>query len=106
MKSAFHILFALYFAFLAVVPCGDKEDCNDLKKSELCQTSHEHDEENHEDESCTPFCTCSCCAALFLLADVSNHVKQVAEINSIYTIHKASPETGAILPIWQPPKIS
>ncbi len=106
LKRTLHIFFAIYFAMLAITPCGDKTDCNDLKKSDICQSSHEHDQESHEDEDCTPLCTCSCCAALFVIKESPSCKGEGAEINTIYTFHDIAPEAGVVIPIWQPPKIS
>lgn len=96
----------IYFVTLVAVPCGDKDDCNDLKKSELCQTEHnEHNDEDHEDEACTPFCVCSCCAAHFVTHDFQAPATLSGFINSVYTFHKDAEPCSAIIPIWQPPKL-
>jgi hypothetical protein len=91
----------IYFFALAVAPCGDAKDCSDLKKSEMCQ-----DDSEHKDETCTPFCVCSCCAAHFLLADQEPNLVLLAEINTAYPAYEVSQTSEAILPIWQPPKLS
>lgn len=96
----------IYFIALAVVPCGDKDDCNDIKQSELCQTQHQHhNDQDHEDESCTPFCVCSCCATHFVLHEFQPNIGTVATINTIHTILKDAETCSAIIPIWQPPQL-
>jgi len=107
LKRALYILFTVYFVALIFAPCGDKDDCNDNKKSELCQTEHnEHNNESHEDEGCTPFCVCSCCAAHFVPTDLQPSIGQVTTINTIHTILKDAETSSAIIPIWQPPRIA
>ncbi len=103
MKKVFCILFSVYFVSLLVIPCGDKEDCNEFKQTETSQTSHH---EEHSDETCTPFCVCSCCAAHFLIRDLSPALNHLAVVKSIYTVHKEAEVTGVIIPIWQPPKLA
>jgi len=90
----------IYFIALAAAPCGEIDNCNELKKSEMSQ-----DDSKHDDETCTPFCVCSCCAAHFLLADQEPIPVLLAEINTVYPAYEVSKISGAILPIWQPPKI-
>ena len=87
---------------LAVMPCGDKEDCNEVKHEQTSQTDHK----NHSDEVCTPFCVCSCCATHFLIKDFQPSLNQVAEINTVYTVHKEAATSSAICSIWQPPQLS
>lgn len=84
------------------MPCGDKDDCNEVNHA---QTAQAQDHE-HQDEACTPFCVCSCCAAHFLIKDFQTGIDQVAVINTIYTVLPESKITSAIIPIWQPPKLA
>ena len=85
------------------MPCGDKENCNEVNPSAVAQTTNH---EQHTDETCTPFCSCACCAAHFLIKDIQHPLNQVAEINTVYTVHKESKTSAAIIPIWQPPKLA
>lgn len=101
MKKAFYILFCIYFLSLAVMPCGDKEDCNELIHEQTSQNTGDH-----QDEVCTPFCACSCCATQFVVKSFQSVHTQIAEINTIYTVHPESKPSTAVIPIWQPPKIS
>ena len=103
MKKTLYILFAVYFISLVAIPCGDKENCNELKQTQTSQSDHK---ENHSDEGCTPFCVCSCCATHFLINDFQPTLNVVAVINTVYTVHKESKTSAAIIPIWQPPKLA
>lgn len=103
MKKAFHILFCIYFIALVIVPCGDKDDCNEINHSEISQTT---DHQEHSGELCTPFCSCACCATHFISKDFHSAVSIVAVINTVYTVHKESKISSAIIPIWQPPKLA
>ena len=106
VKRTLYILFSVYFLVLALAPCGDARDCNENRTSELCKVEHQHEQDSHEDEDCTPLCTCSCCAATFLVDHQTHFLGHVSLVNTVYTIHNNRPETGAIISFWQPPKIS
>lgn len=103
MKKAFHILFCIYFIALVIVPCGDKDDCNEINHSEISQTTN-HKE--HSGEVCTPFCSCACCAAHFLSNELEPTLNIVAIINTLQTVHKESKISSAVIAIWQPPKLA
>jgi hypothetical protein len=58
------LLFASYLFSLAVLPCNDRETCQDEIKSGITVVetdNHEHD--GNEQDFCTPFCNCQCCSA-------------------------------------------
>ena len=103
LKKAIHILFCIYFLALVVVPCGDKDDCNDANHSDISQTN-KHKE--HSGEVCTPFCSCACCASHFISKNLQTTLQVLAVINTVHTVHKESKISSAIISIWQPPKIS
>ncbi len=102
MKKLVCILFSVYFISLAIIPCGDKDDCNEYKQVQTSQTDHK---EQHSDEACTPFCVCSCCATLFLIKDFHPTITQVNSTNTVYRSHPEFKTSSAIIPIWQPPKL-
>ena len=96
-----HILFCFYFLSLAVLPCGDKDDCNEIKHEQTAQNNEDHDH-----EICTPFCVCSCCATHFVMRPFQYTQNQVVVINTVYTVHPESETSTAIIPVWQPPKLA
>lgn len=103
LKRAFYILFAFYFLSLAVVPCSDNEPCDDGCGTEM---THHESENDHSEETCTPFCVCSCCAAHIVVNTIDNQIVIASiEVRS-YCETPTSKVQGAILPIWQPPKLA
>lgn len=102
LKKIFHILFAVYFIVLIGMPCADREDCNEFKQTELSQTSHQQE---HSDEVCTPFCMCACCAAHFLSSGIDTDFELSAGIITTYTSHHSPGIRGAVIAVWQPPKL-
>jgi uncharacterized protein CbrC (UPF0167 family) len=85
------------------MPCNDTDGCNESTSLNYTQVANH---EQHSEEICTPFCVCSCCAAHFLKNDFQPELNQVAVINTVYTLHKESKTSAAIIPIWQPPKLA
>jgi hypothetical protein len=107
----FTLIYALYILALPLFPCGDKDDCIDEKAetSIAKQNNTEQQNHEHEDENCSPFCTCMCCGQV-----ITNLFYPVnSDINKKYFISKStsSYNNNFRLPsyldrIWQPPKFS
>lgn len=88
---------------MVIVPCGDKDDCNEINHSEIVEkTGHQE----HSGEVCTPFCSCACCASHFLSNEFEPTLCIVAVINSAYRVHKELEISSAVIAIWQPPKLA
>lgn len=100
------IVLAIYVLLLAVYPCSDVESQSSEDRIEaisLIQTSQKND---LEEDICTPFCICACCAT---------HIRVTSSTgpNGSGVIHN----TKAKIPylenmvsfdsnnIWQPPRI-
>lgn len=107
-------IFAFYMLALALVPCGDGgggivelgKHFFDISHQE--QADHERHSDNCGDDSCAPFCICSCCSSA-----LSGPVKLPMLVKSPTPIQASVPSfTIQIIPssfnhsIWQPPKFS
>ena len=57
----FSLFMSCYLLALSSIPCGDSKECSDVETHKLVSTI-DHEEHNHEQESCTPFCYCACCS--------------------------------------------
>lgn len=100
-------IFALYMLFLAVYPCSDDQTCVDEQKVGIVLVANEgHNHATNEQDSCTPFCICSCCAAhiqLNQIADItSTHLIHNTQLNTLY---REKPVLNNGSSIWQPPRI-
>lgn len=84
------------------MPCTDKDDHGLARQTMVSQAAHH---ESHADETCPPFCVCSCCTAHFLVLDRQPMQMQVALAHTVYTDHPVSKVSAADTPIWQPPKL-
>jgi hypothetical protein len=108
MVKVIRFLLAIHIGFLSVYPCSDSETCADEQKSGITyvdNNSHEHSSD--EQDLCSPFCICACCAAHIQL----NHVADITFTNMIHntkvsTLYREKPMLNNSHSIWQPPKIS
>lgn len=99
------LIFSLYFALLALLPCQDREDMMASITHSTFQKSHAPNDERGQ-ETCPPFCTCSCCSTARHLTEV---VRTEIFTKTIFTEYPHL-EIPALqeqpINIWQPPQIS
>jgi hypothetical protein len=97
------LLFAFYILFLPCISCSDKEEFINDSQTQITQSPGNQ----HENEACTPFCTCACCGQILVLNLQFN--KTIID----KTLHRQLLQyyySSIILPsdyfgnIWQPPK--
>ena len=104
MKIA-SIIFATYIAALSVVPCTDGYACSDEETAITASINDSHSEE--EEDACSPFCVCTCCATHIQLTytyDIAfSNLIQNTELITFYVEHTLANKASSI---WQPPRIS
>ena len=99
------LLFILAFLVLAlsIMPCADIiNDMNkENEKTALSTASHQHEEE----DNCSPFCACSCCASVsfnhFITAIIAPPPNGANPISSFLPLNIVK----VVLPVWQPPQL-
>ena len=105
MKFLFFLL-SFFMIYLSCMPCGDSEDCNVKAPTEISSTDN-HQQHNHEAETCTPFCTCSCCpASAFYSALSKAQATKVVFQSEKYPLYNIAFNTEVFCKIWQPPQLS
>ena len=97
-------ILAVFFLGLTVFPCTDEA-------SEACSAEvhfhtgqgHDHEQESHTD-FCSPFCSCHCCHAHFIVKDFIYHSSAIEHMGIIvpYLSHRYPQASPAI---WQPPRV-
>jgi hypothetical protein len=99
------LLFNLYLLVLPCLPCGDVDECvKENKKSNLLQKEH-NPKDGHTEDTCTPFCHCSCCTSLVtFLAHTTEKHKIKFLIKKNYNLESTQYATNSGSAIWQPPK--
>lgn len=103
----FASMLSIYLLFLALLPCGDRQECTLFLENPAISTSSDHENHEHENEYCSPFCLCSCCGL-----SMNKECVEITYLNSIARLPSSIPQYEEKAPrdiyfsIWQPPKIS
>ena len=98
-------IFAVYLLTLSCLPCGDMNECND-KAAQTISATTDHQQHKHSKEACTPFCSCSCCAASgFYVSFSKTQSPKLFQQSEKYPSHNISFLSQEFSSIWQPPKI-
>lgn len=92
--------------YLSCLPCSDSKECTVTVEAKISAIDS-HQKHNHDQEACTPFCTCSCCAitAFYSVYYKTQGVKSFL-LTRKYPIYNVAFNTEVYYSIWQPPKIS
>ncbi|MBC7510932.1 MAG: hypothetical protein H7320_19635 [Ferruginibacter sp.] len=96
---------SIYLLVLSCIPCADGQDYN-AKAGQKIIANTNHKDQQSTNETCTPFCNCSCCPASAFYQDIpvlSSISVSFSELKAVlydddfisYNLHS----------IWQPPKI-
>ncbi|MDZ4794344.1 MAG: DUF6660 family protein [Bacteroidota bacterium] len=105
MRPLFFLL-SCFILFLSCLACSDSNECKDETAIAIASTDTPRDH-NHDEEACTPFCTCSCCAVSIFYSIIP----KILDLKIIFQpekhlISNIAFNTEAYYSIWQPPKIS
>ncbi|MFM9909219.1 MAG: DUF6660 family protein [Chitinophagaceae bacterium] len=104
MKFFFFIM-GCFMLYLSCIPCSDSIECN-VKTEVKISTVANHQQHSHEKESCTPFCTCSCCAvSVFFVPFTKTPIAKEVFQSVKYPMYLISFTAEAHYSIWQPPQI-
>jgi len=105
MKILFRFL-GYFLLYMSCIPCGDATAYN-VKADVTISSSSNHPAHNHKSETCTPFCTCSCCATATFYSAFSKIQATKANLKSEkHLLYNIAFDTEAHYTIWQPPRIS
>jgi len=105
MKLLFTSL-GIFLLFLSCVPCSDTEECN-VQQPESISTAAGHEQHSHDSESCTPFCTCSCCAASVYSAPFYKlQANAVSPFSQKHLLLNVDFDAEAHYSIWEPPQLA
>lgn len=93
--------------YLAVLPCSDEvyADCIDTFETVSFENIREQGEKTHQDDSCSPFCTCNCSQTRSFVPLNSFETKLAVNIerNQLNPYEDFSP-AGITDSIWRPPQ--
>lgn len=98
------LLFALYILAIAVYPCGDVDTCVDEQKVGIAVVEHENHSTTEQD-ACSPFCICSCCASHVQIRGIATlRMTNAIHNTTISTLYIEKPFLENGHSIWQPPR--
>lgn len=107
LKKVFYILFSIYFSYLAIIPCGDKDNCNEFAQTHSIVNPNDNQSNSHQNEICSPFCVCACCGCqgfnLKSFLSVAIAFTQTVERQTVPYESEFISQFSA--KIWQPPKV-
>jgi hypothetical protein len=101
------LIWAFYCLLLNFLPCGENE-CGNYDTHARQETgAARHDDAQHQDDSCSPFCACTCCQLTFTQTLFDAGVD--APLNLPALRRYAQPVSNgyrswALNTIWQPPR--
>ena len=102
------MIFALYITALAVVPCSDLDNHHEEEINLAENPEHNHD--NDADDTCTPFCCCTCCGIQMTIVEyrlIPVKIESGQEFSSEKVkTHITSFSSRYFGEIWQPPQIN
>jgi hypothetical protein len=100
----FSILLTLYTLSLSLMPCADGYACSDEVAESAQAACTEHSDEEEED-FCSPFCVCACCAQSVWAPYLVYETKVIASPQQGFA-YELPDFASQIQSIWQPPKLS
>lgn len=100
MKFAGYIL-AFYLILLAAVPCCAIDNCKDDKTEHTAN----HDQEDDDCGSCSPFFNCEGCATATIVYQPVQFDFTITELSPVYTQYQQTLLPEADIDFWQPPKL-
>lgn len=99
------IILSVYMTLLSLLPCQDSEDMMASVLHVTVQKSNSCNKQGSQ-ETCPPFCTCSCCStARHVSANlvIPVFVKTIIKVYPAYGIPAIQKQP---IKIWQPPQIA
>ena len=92
--------------YMSCLPCNDSKECTISAETKISSPA-DHQQHNHSKEACTPFCTCTCCAASVFFSPLSKiYASNVIGQSVKHSLYNVAFKTEVYYTIWQPPKIS
>lgn len=103
----FAIIISFYILALSVVPCSDMyNECNNSKSKTEHTQSHNHNQD--KDDSCTPFCNCTCCISgvtVFTPNQLTAEILDDFILTKESLLYNSTFTSNFYGNIWQPPKV-
>ncbi len=101
------IAFIMAFLVLAlsVMPCADTDNVANDSKAKTALTKLNQQRDNPQQDDCSPFCQCSCCAGFCINHFIASIVITTPCGSKIQPAFLPAGILDIALPIWQPPQL-
>ncbi|MEO7212063.1 MAG: DUF6660 family protein [Mucilaginibacter sp.] len=104
--KAIALFFSIYMTILALMPGWDRQDNAALTNAQTTvQRNHSCNNQGSQ-ETCSPFCTCSCCSTVRALQSTITLVYNMHQVTNTYATYCTPAIQQMSLSIWQPPQLS
>ena len=98
-------IMSCYMLALGCFPCGDSNECNETRQQKI-STASQHQAHEHQDEACTPFCSCACCAAAAFHQPVAPCKNIAVAFHQLKFHYNDNFHSYDFHSVWPPPKLS
>ena len=105
LRLLFFILTGLML-WMSCLPCADSRSCDET--SSVTNAVNANTQQHHHDsESCTPFCSCSCCSLPILFTSFTKeNINKPVSPSLKFPLFNISLIAEAHYSIWQPPQLA
>jgi len=91
---------------MSCLPCNDSKESTGKSEVKISAIAN-HPQDNHDNDSCSPFCSCACChASVFYQALPFSYIPKPVFQTKEYPVYSSSFYPEISFSIWQPPKLS
>jgi hypothetical protein len=101
-------IFSIYLILLSCLPCADMEVNSSFQSSKEFSSNGDKHSRDKDNDTCSPFCICSCCAGQGFTFDTNNYnlISVKTLIDKIIPEYKSIHSSNYFGSIWQPPQIN
>ncbi|WP_228462905.1 DUF6660 family protein [Chryseobacterium caseinilyticum] len=103
------LILTIYFFALSVMPCSDVSAQSFAGDQSQTSMSAERSHSDETDDSCSPFCFCSCCQITVTAFKIEPLLQVPSQVSFYFSqkilFHKNNIAFQVYDHIWQPPKI-
>jgi len=101
----FAFIMAVLVLALSITPCADSENISKQTKAGSILVKQEQHTDDGEQDECSPFCYCTCCAGF----SINYCITSIAIVSPYYIQSPGTYLSAHInevsLPVWQPPQL-
>ncbi|MEO7311078.1 MAG: DUF6660 family protein [Chitinophagaceae bacterium] len=100
----FFFLLSYCMLYLSCLPCRDSKDCSEQADVKISAASG-HQQQHQDEENCTPFCNCACCASASCFTSFNRIAFDPFTLQSVnYPTGNTTLHATEHCAIFQPPK--